>query len=77
MGTEQAELTYQEVLWLDVSVHNAEAVEVPEGIGQVVHHGTAIPLRVLGGRGNGIEEISTLKDTKERIKTSTVAIPRR
>ena len=41
-------MTYQEVLWLDVSVHNAEGVEVPEGVGQVVHHGTAISLSVLG-----------------------------
>lgn len=39
---------YQEVLRLDVPVHNAEAVQVPEGVGQVVHHSTAIPLGVLG-----------------------------
>lgn len=41
-------MTYQEVFWLDVSVHDAEAVEIPEGVGQVVHHGTAISLGVLG-----------------------------
>lgn len=41
-------MTYQEVLWLDVSVHDAEAMEIPEGAGQVVHHGTAISLSVLG-----------------------------
>lgn len=29
----QKSWTYQEILWLDVSVHNAEAMEVPEGVG--------------------------------------------
>lgn len=67
-------MTYQEVLWLDVSVHDAQAMEIPEGAGQVVHHGTAISLSVLGRRGNRIKEISTLQDTTH-IKTSTVAIP--
>lgn len=41
-------MAYQEVLWLDVSVHDAEGMEVAEGIGQVIYHGAAIPLRVLG-----------------------------
>ena len=41
-------MTYQEVLWLDVSVHNAEAMKIPEGVGQVVHHRAAISLSVLG-----------------------------
>lgn len=44
----KAEKTYQEVLWLDVSVHDAEAMKIPEGIGQVVHHCTAVSLSVLG-----------------------------
>ena len=61
--TEKAEMAYQEVLWLDVSVHDAEGMEVAEGVGQVIYHGAAIPLRVLGWRGNCIKKISTLKDT--------------
>lgn len=56
-------MTYQEVLWLDVSVHNAETMKIPEGVGQVVHHRTAVSLSVLGRRGNCIKEISPLMDT--------------
>lgn len=41
-------MTYQEVLRLDVPVHDAEAVQVPEGVGQVVNHGAAVSLGVLG-----------------------------
>ena len=41
--------TYQQVLWLDVSVDDVEAVEVPEGLGQVVDHAAGVPLRVLSG----------------------------
>lgn len=44
----KAKMTYQEVLWLDVSVHNAQAMKIPEGVGQVVHHCTAVSLSVLG-----------------------------
>lgn len=63
MRTKKAEMTYQEVLWLDVSVHNAETMKIPEGVGQVVHHRTAVSLSVLGRRGNCIKEISPLMDT--------------
>ena len=45
---EKAEMTYQEVLRLDVPVHDVEGMQVPEGVGQVVHHGAAVPLRILG-----------------------------
>lgn len=61
LKTKQQRLwTHQKVLRLDVSVYDAEAMQVPEGIGQVVHHGTAISLCVLGWRSNCIKEISTL-----------------
>lgn len=33
IGTEKAGMTYQEILWFDVSVHDAEAMKIPEGIG--------------------------------------------
>lgn len=54
-------LTHQQVFWFDVSVHNVEAVEVFDGVGQIVEHPTGIPLRVSVGRGDGVEQISPLQ----------------
>ena len=39
---------YQEVFWLDVSVHYVEAMEVLDGARQVIQHAASILLRVLG-----------------------------
>lgn len=36
--------TYQEIFWLDVSVHNVETMEVFECAGQIVDHCTPISL---------------------------------
>lgn len=52
--------THQQVFWFDVSVHNVEAVEVFDGIGQIVEHAAGVSLRVSVGRGDGIEQISPL-----------------
>lgn len=52
--------THQQVLWLDVSVHNVEAVEVFDGVGQIVEHAAGVPLCVSVGRGDGVEQISPL-----------------
>lgn len=41
--------SYQQVLRFDVSVHDVEAVEVFNGVGQVVKHATGIPFCVPGG----------------------------
>lgn len=52
--------THQQVFWFDVSVHNVEAVEVFDGVGQIVEHATGVSLCVSVGRGDGIEQISPL-----------------
>lgn len=41
-------------------MHNVEAVEVFDGIGQIVEHAAGVSLRVSVGRGDGIEQISPL-----------------
>lgn len=52
--------THQQVFRFDVSVHNVEAVEVFDGVGQIVEHAAGISLCVSVGRGDGIEQISPL-----------------
>ena len=47
--------TYQKVFWLDVSVHDAEAVQILDGTGQVEHHRTGISLRVFVRGGDGVK----------------------
>lgn len=52
--------THQQVLGLDVSVHDVEAVKVFDGTDQVVQHATGVSLCVLVGGRDGVEKISTL-----------------
>lgn len=52
--------THQQVFWFDVSVHNVEAVEVFDGINQIVEHAAGVSLCVSVGRGDGIKQISPL-----------------
>ena len=54
-------MTYQQVLWLDVPVDDVEAVEVPEGLGQVVDHAAGVPLRVLSGQGQVVKQVPSLQ----------------
>lgn len=51
---------YQQVLWFDVSVDDVDAVQVLQGSGEVVHHGSGVPLRVFCRGGDGIEQIASL-----------------
>lgn len=46
---------YQQVLWFDVSVDDAGAVQVLQRSGEVVHHDAGVSLRVLGRGGDGIK----------------------
>lgn len=41
-------------------MHYVEAVEVFDGVGQIVEHAAGVSLRVSVGRGDGIEQISPL-----------------
>lgn len=41
-------------------MHNVEAVEVFDGVGQIVEHAAGVSLCVSVGRGDGIEQISPL-----------------
>lgn len=41
-------------------MHNVEAVEVFDGVGQIVEHATGVSLCVSVGRSDGIEQISAL-----------------
>lgn len=52
--------THQQVLGFDVSVHDVEAVEVFDGVGQIVEHAAGVSLCVSVGRGDGVEQISPL-----------------
>lgn len=56
--------THQQVFWFDVSVHNVEAVEVFDGIDQIVEHAAGVSLCVPGGTGDGVEKISPLWESQ-------------
>lgn len=55
---------YQQVLWFDVSVDDVHSVQVLDGSGQVEHHGAGITLAVLCGGGDGIKQVTALKQTE-------------
>lgn len=57
--------THQQVFRFDVSVDNVEAVEVFDGIGQIVEHAAGVSLRVSVGRGDGVEQISALRASQD------------
>ena len=63
--------SYQQVLWLDVTVDNVGAVQVFDGTGQVVQHPTGVSLRVLVSGSDGIEEVSSLREDSRRRSTLT------
>lgn len=42
-------------------MHNVEAVEVFDGVGQIVEHAAGVSLRVSVGGGDGVEEVSPLR----------------
>lgn len=59
-GGDGEDPSHQQVFWFDVPVHNVEAVQVLDGVGQVVEHAAGVPFRVSVGRGDGIEQIAPL-----------------
>lgn len=62
-GSESAKCgdKYQQVLRLDVPVDDVDAVQVLQRSGQVAHHDGGVPLGVFGRGGDGIEQISALR----------------
>lgn len=58
--------SYQQILWFDVTVDDVEAVQVFDGAGQVVQHPTGISLSVFVSGGDGIEEVSSLRENSRR-----------
>ena len=63
--------TDQQVLWLDVSVDDVEAVEVLDGAGQVEQHAGGVSLRVLTRGGDGIKQVAPLwTEWKQHAKPS-------
>lgn len=65
----EADRLYQQVLWLDVSVHDVDAVQVLERPGQVVHHDGGVSLGVFGRGGDGVKQVSSLRKVRERSDT--------
>lgn len=53
---------YQQVLWFDVSVDDVHPVQVLDGSSQVEDHGAGVVLTVLCGGGDGIEQVTALKE---------------
>ena len=54
-------LAHQQVLGLDVAVHDVQAVQVLDGAGQVVQHPAGVPLRVLVRGSDGVKQVSSLR----------------
>ena len=52
--------TYQNVLGLDVAVHDVEGVKMADGGGKVVQHATGVSLCVTTRTRNRIKQVSTL-----------------
>ena len=61
--------SYQQILWFDVTVDDVEAVQVFDGTGQVVQHPTGISLSVFVSGGDGIEEVSSLRENSRSALT--------
>lgn len=64
LGTQDAlklHFSYQQVLGLDVTVDDVQAVQVFDSTGQVVQHPTGVSLSVFVCGSNGIKEVSTLR----------------
>lgn len=53
--------THQQVFWLDVPVHDVEAVEVLDGACQIEQHTTGVTLCVLVGGGDGVKQVTPLR----------------
>lgn len=71
---------YQQVLRLDVTVDDVQAVQVFDGAGQVVQHPAGVPLGVFAGGSDGVEKVSTLEESSwlSRILTDgSIGCPRR
>lgn len=60
--------TYQEILWLYVSMYNGSLVKVIQRWSEVPHHGAGILFSVTGGTGDGIKQVTTLQlECNERL----------
>lgn len=57
---------YQQVLWFDVPVHDVHPVQILDGPGQVEDHGAGVALAVLGGGGDGVEQVAALETQQSR-----------
>ncbi|KAI6078504.1 Neurobeachin isoform X2 [Aix galericulata] len=55
------DITCLEILRLDISVDNVQAVKIFDSTGQIVKHPTGIPLCVFVGGSNSIKQISSLE----------------
>lgn len=53
--------SYQQVLRLDITVDDVQAMQVFDGTGQIVQHPTGISLSVFVRGSNGIKEVSSLR----------------
>lgn len=72
--------SYQQVLRLDVTVDDVQAVQVFDGTGQVVQHPTGISLCVFASGCDGIEKVSALEESSwlSRVLTDgPIGCPRR
>lgn len=67
--------TYQQVLWFDISVDDVHPVQILDRSSQVEHHGTGVTLAVLSGGGDGVKQVTALKEAeveKEKKKKHSV-----
>lgn len=55
--------SYQQVLWLDVTVDDVQTVQVFDGTGQVVEHPTGISLCVFASGSDGVKKVSALEES--------------
>lgn len=55
--------SYQQVLRLDVTVDDVQAVQVFDGTGQVVQHPAGVSLCVFASGSDGVEKVSTLEES--------------
>ncbi|KAG7233371.1 hypothetical protein INR49_007100 [Caranx melampygus] len=62
---------HSKVLWFDVSVDDVHPVQILDGSSQVEHHGTGVSLTVLSGGGDGVKQVTALKEALVEIKKIT------
>lgn len=47
-------------------MHDVHAVQVLDGSSQVEDHGAGVVLAVLGGGGDGVEQVAALKEARKQ-----------